>query len=94
MSGDAFIRQAMIELAAAGSAVVVISQVLEEIFAISNRIAVLSAGRLSEPQLAAQMTAQAVGLLMVSTHLTLLTASGQEGADMIFCNLALLYLFM
>mgnify|MGYP002880680588 FL=1 len=63
-----FIRQAMIELAAAGSAVVVISQDLEEIFAISNRIAVLSAGRLSEPQLAAQMTAQTVGLLMGGVH--------------------------
>lgn len=59
-----FIRQAMIELAASGSAVIVISQDLEEIFAISNRIAVLSEGRLSAPQPAADMSAQAVGLLM------------------------------
>ena len=65
-----FIRQAMIELAAAGSAVVIISQDLEEIFSISNRIAVLSAGRLSDPQPAAQMTAQAVGLLMGGVHLS------------------------
>ena len=59
-----FIRQAMIELAASGSAVIMISQDLEEIFAISNRIAVLSEGRLSAPQPAADMSAQAVGLLM------------------------------
>ena len=65
-----FIRQAMIELAAAGSAVVVISQDLEEIFAISNQISVLSAGRLSAPQPAAQMTAKAVGLLMGGVHLS------------------------
>ena len=65
-----FIRQAMIELAAEGSAIVVISQDLEEIFAISTRIAVLSAGRLSEPQPSAQMTAQAVGLLMGGVHLS------------------------
>ena len=65
-----FIRQAIIELAAAGSAVIVISQDLEEIFAISNRIAVLSEGRLSDPQPAADMTAQAVGLLMGGVHKT------------------------
>ena len=59
-----FIRQAMVELAASGSAVIMISQDLEEIFAISNRIAVLSEGRLSAPQPAADMSAQAVGLLM------------------------------
>ena len=59
-----FIRQAMIELAASGSAVIVISQDLEEIFAISNRISVLSEGRLSAPQPAADMSAQTVGLLM------------------------------
>ena len=60
----------MIELAAAGSAVVVSAQDLEEVFAISNQIAVLSAGRLSAPQPAAQMTAQEVGLLMGGVQLS------------------------
>lgn len=59
-----FIRKAMIDLAAGGSAVIVISQDLEEIFAISNRIAVLCEGRLSVAHAVTDMTAQAVGLLM------------------------------
>jgi len=75
-----FIRQAMIELAASGSAVVVISQDLEEIFAISNRIAVLSEGRLSDPQPAAEMTAQAVGLLMGGVQKSAAPPAGAGGA--------------
>ena len=43
----ALIRQALIDLAAAGSAVLVISQDLDEIFEIAVRIAVISHGHLS-----------------------------------------------
>ncbi|MEK9785485.1 MAG: ABC transporter ATP-binding protein, partial [Gammaproteobacteria bacterium] len=42
----------------------VISQDLDEIFALSDRIAVISRGTLSEPQPAHSVTTEAVGLLM------------------------------
>ena len=59
-----FIRRAMLELAAAGSAVIMISQDLEEIFAISHRVAVLHDGTLSDPMVTVDVTAETVGLLM------------------------------
>jgi simple sugar transport system ATP-binding protein len=60
----ALIRQALIDLAHAGSAVLVISQDLDEIFEIANRIAVISRGHLSPAQPAADVTRESVGLLM------------------------------
>ena len=59
-----FIRRAMLDLAAKGSAIVMISQDLEEIFAISHRIAVLHNGVLSDAEPAGNLTAEKVGLLM------------------------------
>ena len=59
-----FIRAAMLDLVAKGSAVVMISQDLEEIFAISHRIAVLHDGVLSTAESATKLTAEKVGLLM------------------------------
>ena len=50
----AVIRQALIDLARAGSAVLVISQDLDEIFEIADRIAVISRGHLSDAQPAAR----------------------------------------
>ena len=58
------IRQALIGLAARGAAVLVISQDLDEIFAISDRIVVIHGGTLSEPVSARQATREAIGLLM------------------------------
>ena len=58
------IRTAMLDLAAAGSAVVMISQDLEEIFAISHRVAVLYGGALSEAMVTADVTPERLGLLM------------------------------
>jgi ABC-type uncharacterized transport system ATPase subunit len=60
----ALIRQAIIDLARSGSAVLVISQDLDEIFEIADRIAVISRGYLSEPEPAADVTRERVGLLM------------------------------
>lgn len=60
----ALIRQALIDLARSGSAVLVISQDLDEIFEIADRIAVVSRGYLSEPEDARAMTRERVGLLM------------------------------
>jgi len=62
------IRQALVDLARAGSAVLVISQDLDEIFEISDRVAVLSGGRLSPLYPAESLTAERVGMLMGGVH--------------------------
>jgi len=64
----AVIRRALIDLAARGAAVLVISQDLEEIFSICDRIAVIHHGRLSREHPAAEMTPEKVGLLMGGAH--------------------------
>ena len=60
----AAIRQELIDLAGKGAAVLVISQDLEELFEIADRIAVISTGRLSAPQPTDGLTVEEVGLLM------------------------------
>ncbi len=62
------IRQALINLARAGSAVVVISQDLDEIFEVATTIAAISEGRLSQSYPAATMTREKIGLLMGGMH--------------------------
>ena len=58
------IRQALIDLAADGASVLVISQDLDELFEIADRIAVIFHGRLSPARPAEGLTREAVGLLM------------------------------
>ncbi len=58
------IRQALIDLARAGSAVLVISQDLDELFEICDAIAVMHDGRLSQPIPRADATYEKIGLLM------------------------------
>ncbi len=60
----AAIHQALIDLADGGAAVVVISQDLDEIFALCDRIAVIAEGRLSEAIPVAEATIEQIGLLM------------------------------
>jgi len=60
----ATIRQALINLAGRGAAVLVISQDLDELEEIADRIAVIFHGRLSEAIDAAAVTREALGLLM------------------------------
>ena len=62
------IRQALVDLAKAGSAILVISQDLDEIFAIADRIGVLSEGELSPLYDAESMTADRIGMLMGGIH--------------------------
>lgn len=61
---SARIRQALIDLARAGSAVLVISQDLDELFEVSDAIAVMHNGKLSKPVPVAQATLENIGLLM------------------------------
>jgi simple sugar transport system ATP-binding protein len=60
----ATIRQALIDLAARGAAVLVISQDLDELEEIADRIAVIFHGHLSEAIDAAAATRETLGLLM------------------------------
>ena len=62
------IRQALVDLARGGAAVLIISQDLDEIFEIADRVAVLSEGRLSEAYPTETLTAEKVGLLMGGVH--------------------------
>jgi general nucleoside transport system ATP-binding protein len=58
------IRQEIIDLARNGSGLLVISQDLDELLEISDRIAVMSDGRLSTPVLAESVTREKLGLMM------------------------------
>ena len=58
------IRQSLIELARSGSAVLVISQDLDELFEISDAIAVMHNGEMSAPIPIAEATYENIGLLM------------------------------
>jgi simple sugar transport system ATP-binding protein len=71
----ATIRQALIDLAARGAAVLVISQDLDELAEIADRIAVMFHGRLSEPLDAEAATREQLGLLMGGSG-----AQGREAA--------------
>lgn len=64
----ALIRQALIDLAAAGAGVLVISQDLDEIFEVADRIAVISRGHLSPTYDAHVVTLETIGLLMGGAH--------------------------
>jgi ABC-type uncharacterized transport system ATPase subunit len=65
----AHIRQSLLNLAAEGSAVLIISQDLDEIFEIATSIAVMVDGHLTAPVPAAEMTREKIGLLMAGTGL-------------------------
>ena len=60
----ATIRQALLDLCARGAAVLIISQDLDELFEISDRIAVIHTGELSEALPARGTTREEIGLLM------------------------------
>ncbi|MEI8180193.1 ABC transporter ATP-binding protein [Aestuariivirga sp.] len=64
----ATVRQAIVDLARQGSAVLVISQDLDEIFEIADRIAVISRGELSEAYPASDLSSEKIGLLMAGAH--------------------------
>lgn len=60
----AAIRQALLDLADRGGAVVVISQDLDELLEVSDRLAVLSEGRLGALQATATLTRERIGRLL------------------------------
>jgi general nucleoside transport system ATP-binding protein len=62
----AAIRQALIDLAGQGAALVIISQDLDELFEISDRLAVINHGTLSEAKSVQSTTREEIGLLMAA----------------------------
>jgi general nucleoside transport system ATP-binding protein len=71
----ATIRQALLDLCARGAAVLIISQDLDELFEISDRIAVIHTGQLSEALPARNTTREEIGLLMAGMSNAAHTAS-------------------
>jgi simple sugar transport system ATP-binding protein len=65
----AVIRQALLDLAAGGAAILVTSQDLDELVEITDRIAVMFHGRLSEPLATADACREKLGLLMGGSSL-------------------------
>jgi general nucleoside transport system ATP-binding protein len=62
------IRQAIVDLAAKGSAVVVISQDLDELLDLSDTMSVINLGRLSPPRKVGTVSIDEIGLLMGGVH--------------------------
>jgi len=67
-SAAAAIRQALLDLAEGGAALIVISQDLDELMEIADRFAALNEGRLSQARPTAGLTVEAIGLMMGGAH--------------------------
>ena len=67
-SAAAAIRQALLDLASGGTAVIVISQDLDELMEISDNFAALNEGRLSPTRPAQGLTVDEIGLMMGGAH--------------------------
>jgi simple sugar transport system ATP-binding protein len=64
----ASIRQALLDLAAKGAAVIVISQDLDELMEISDSFCALNEGRLTVPRPARGLTVEQIGLMLGGAH--------------------------
>ncbi|MBL8709123.1 MAG: ABC transporter ATP-binding protein [Rhodospirillaceae bacterium] len=62
------IHQALLNLADTGAAIVIISQDLDELMMLSDRIAVIAGGRLSPPRPVGEVSVAEIGLLMGGVH--------------------------
>jgi ABC-type uncharacterized transport system ATPase subunit len=76
----AAIRQALVDLAAAGSAIVVISQDLDELLELCDTLAVINDGRLSATMKVGAVSRDQIGLLMGGVHGTTEEVHIQPGA--------------
>jgi simple sugar transport system ATP-binding protein len=74
------IRQALLDLATAGAAVLVTSQDLDELAEITDRIAVMFHGQLSQSLPTAEATREKLGLLMGGSSLDQKEAAHAAGA--------------
>ena len=67
-SAAASIRQAILDLAAGGAAVIVISQDLDELMEIADQFSALNEGRVSDPRPAKGLTIDEIGLMLGGSH--------------------------
>jgi simple sugar transport system ATP-binding protein len=67
-SAAAAIRQALLDLAGQGAAVVVVSQDLDELMEIADRFAALNEGRLTAARPARGLTVEEIGLMLGGAH--------------------------
>ncbi|MFT4715113.1 MAG: ABC-type uncharacterized transport system ATPase subunit, partial [Paracoccaceae bacterium] len=78
------IRQALMDLAEGGAAVVIISQDLDELLEVSDRLAILNEGRLTKPAETADLSMDDIGLMMggqVEPSVAGTDANTKTGAD-------------
>ena len=64
----AYVHQQLLDAIARGAAMLLISEDLDEIFAIADRVAVIHDGRLSQSRPAAEWTLADIGLAMAGSH--------------------------
>jgi simple sugar transport system ATP-binding protein len=69
------IRQALLDLRDSGVAVLVVSEELDELFEICDRLAVIAQGRLSDAKSVRETDAEEIGLLMSGSFIHAHTAS-------------------
>lgn len=67
-SAAAAIRQALLDLAGKGAAVICISQDLDELMEVADRFCALNEGRLSEPVPTKGLTVEQIGLMLGGAH--------------------------
>ncbi|WP_417266838.1 ABC transporter ATP-binding protein [Celeribacter baekdonensis] len=67
-SAAAAIRQSLLDLAAKGAGVIVISQDLDELMEISDHFAALNEGKLTAPRVAKGLTVDEIGMMMGGAH--------------------------
>jgi len=65
---SAAIRQALVDLSARGSAVILVSQDLDELLSLCDRLCVMNEGRLSRPLVVGEASIEEIGLLMGGVH--------------------------
>jgi general nucleoside transport system ATP-binding protein len=75
----AYVHQQLLDACARGAAVLLISEDLDEIFALADRIAVMHAGRLMPARPRAEWTLATIGLAMAGTHAEV--RASQESED-------------
>jgi len=88
VGASAQIRQALVDLRDAGVAVLVVSEELDELFELCDRVAVIAQGRLSAPEPAGETNPAAIGMLMSGSFIApgahgerQFSPAGASGAD-------------
>ena len=76
----AYVHQQLLDAAAAGSAVVLISEDLDEVFALADRITVMHHGHLSEARATGDWTLSQIGLAMAGATPPASSTAGQHAA--------------